>query len=163
MRQQCDNQQWETVISSPASRCLNFASDWSRQRQCVLHIEAAWQEIDFGAWDGLTAEEIEQRHPGSLRDFYANPDSYTPPSGEPYAQFANRVRQAWEGVLNTFPGQRILVVTHGGVIRALYAQLLSTPPRHSLQIDVPHACLTRFSCFQEADNRFVQLNFHKPA
>jgi alpha-ribazole phosphatase len=56
----------------------------------------------------------------------------------------------------------VLVITHAGVIRLLFSQLLGITPQQSFQIEVPHACLSRFSCFDDEVGRFVQLNFHKP-
>ena len=38
-------------------------------------------------------------------------------------------------------GQRVLLITHGGVIRLLLAQARGLPPAQLLQVDVPHASL----------------------
>ncbi len=161
MRQQCGDQRWDVVISSPLRRCLDFASHLN-QRQMPMEIDAAWAEIDFGNWEGLSAEQINQQCPDALAAFYADPAAYTPPNAESYTDFAMRAQSAWKKTVTAFGGQRVLVVTHAGVIRALFSQLLAIPPRQSLQIDVPHACLTRFSCFQDVASSFVQLNFHRP-
>ena len=114
-------------------------------------------EIDFGAWEGLSAESIE---PEILQQFYANPLSYTPPNAESYHDFTARIQAAWDSLVSQHAGKSILVVTHAGVIRALYGYLLNIPPKSSIQIEVPYACLTRFSCFDDETGRFTQLNFH---
>lgn len=162
MFQQCLGHQWQVVITSPLRRCLSFASAWSQEQLAEVVIESGWKEIDFGEWEGKSAEEINLLQPGILADYYANPLEFTPPHAESYASFAMRVQQAWEGLLTNYPGQNVLVVTHAGVIRQIFSTLLAIPVQHSFQIEVPHACLTRLSCFDDMAGRFVQLNFHRP-
>jgi alpha-ribazole phosphatase/probable phosphoglycerate mutase len=150
------------VVSSPVRRCKEFAAFWAQQRALPLHVDSAWTEIAFGAWDGKTADQIDLQFPGALAAYYADPITNTPANGEPYQEFIFRIQQAWEQTITEFAGQRLLLVTHAGPIRALLSNLLMITPQNSFHIDVPHACLTRLSCFQHADNRFVQLNFIKP-
>ncbi|MDD2759151.1 MAG: histidine phosphatase family protein [Methylomonas sp.] len=162
MFRQCRGGHWQTVISSPLRRCDEFAAAFGKRHRLECVVLADWREIDFGDWEGLSAEQILCRQPLALEGFYADPTEFTPPNAESYDCFANRIRGAWDKLLADFSGQQVLVVTHAGVIRVLFSQLLAIPPRQSFQIDVPHACLTRFSCFDDTEGRFVQLNFHRP-
>jgi probable phosphoglycerate mutase len=84
-------------------------------------IEPGLREFDAGEWSGLTREEIEQRWPGDI-DRYARGDLDAPPGGEPRLVFEDRVAGAGRrtGAAAAAAGvDRLLVVTHGGVIRAL--------------------------------------------
>ena len=162
MLQQCHGEQWEVVISSPLKRCYAFASAWGPEHGANVVIVPDWREIDFGDWEEKTAEQICSQNPEALTKFYADPTQFTPPNAESYICFSDRIQRAWENLLVNFSGRNVLVVTHAGVIRSLFSTLLAVPLRQSFQIDVPHACLTRFSCFDDAAGRFVQLNFHKP-
>ena len=162
MFRQCRGGQWQVVISSPLRRCLSFASAWGQEHQTEVVIVSDWKEIDFGEWEGLLADDISRLQADALASYYANPLEFTPPNAESYSSFAGRIQQAWETLLTNYAGQNVLVVTHAGVIRILFSMLLAIPPRQSFQIEVPHACLTRFSCFEDAAGRFVQLNFHRP-
>lgn len=162
MLQQCQGRQWQAVVSSSLQRCAAFATAWGQEHQADISIEPAWIELDFGDWEGLTAAQIKQESPRALESFYQRPLDYTPPNAETYADFSARIRRAWDVLITNHAGQSVLVVTHAGVIRALYSQLLNIPAQHSFQIEVPHACMSRFSCFDDEHGRFVQLNFHKP-
>lgn len=159
MFQQCRGKQWDVVVSSPLRRCASFAGAWRDAHDLPVEYDDNWMEIDFGDWEGLSAEHIE---PEILQQFYADPASYTPPNAESYRTFADRIQLAWDALIGRHAGKTVLVVTHAGVIRRLYAHLLNISPRHSIQIEVPHACLTRFSCFDDEAGRFVQMNFHLP-
>ena len=63
----------DAVISSPLRRCASFAAAWCHQQQLTLAMEPAWREIDFGAWEGLTAEQIALQEPDALQLFYQCP------------------------------------------------------------------------------------------
>ncbi len=162
MFQQCSGKRWDVIVSSPLRRCASFASAWSQEHRTPSQINPEWREINFGDWEGQMAEQIDCRQPDALARFYANPSEFTPPNAEAYSDFVARIRQAWEQLLATCAGQQILVVTHAGVIRVLFSSFLAIPPRQSMQIDIPHGCMSRFSCFDDVGGRFVQLNFHRP-
>lgn len=162
MSQQCAETEWDQIVSSPLRRCREFAAALAQQQQLPLNIDSSWAEIDFGVWEGKTSAQIERQFPGVLSAYYDDPVTTTPADAEPYQNFALRIQQAWEQTIAEFAGQRLLLVTHAGPIRALLSNLLMISPQNSFHIDMPHACLTRLSCFQHAENSFVQLNFIKP-
>lgn len=55
--------------------------------------------------------------------------------------FESRIRAAWQSLLAQHAGQRVLVITHGGVIRLLLCAALSLPRHQLLQIEVANASL----------------------
>jgi probable phosphoglycerate mutase len=86
-----------------------------------FRIEPGLREFDAGEWSGLTRDEIEGRWPGAIERF-ARLELSTPPGGEPRAQFEQRVADAARRVGSAAANagaDRLLVVTHGGVLRAL--------------------------------------------
>ena len=62
-------QAWETIISSPLVRCQGFASDFCVGQSIPLIIEPGFKELDFGLWEGKTADEISQSDPDALTDY----------------------------------------------------------------------------------------------
>ncbi len=127
-----------------------------------LKIEDSWQEINFGDWDGKTAAQIIAEDPLAFEQYYSDPSRHAPPNGERHEEFIRRVENAWRTVLSDYPGQHILVVTHAGVIRTLFSRLLGLSFRQSFQIEIGHASLSRFKCYCEDTEPYIQLNFHKP-
>lgn len=77
------------------------------------------REYDVGHWSGLTKPEIEQRWPGQQAEWFSG-RLPTTPGGEGRAHFDRRVMAAvLELAAGSEPGAVLVVVTHGGVIRAL--------------------------------------------
>jgi broad specificity phosphatase PhoE len=100
-------------------------------------VDADLLEIDFGAWEGLSFEEIHVQFPELVSEWALNRMDFIFPDGECLDAFWKRVCRAGDRLAAT-PGKRIAVVTHGGVIRYLLCYFLGlAPERHRLfQIDL---------------------------
>jgi 2,3-bisphosphoglycerate-dependent phosphoglycerate mutase len=85
------------------------------------------REIDVGEWEGLTWPEIEERYPEGARSWHDR--GYGWESGETYEQLGDRVVAALRRIADDHPSQRVLVIGHGGTIRATRAFIegLSVP------------------------------------
>jgi len=153
-----DDKHWDIIISSPLSRCYQFATDLSSKLQRPLVSEPAFQEIDFGDWEGKTAEQIDSQ---LLSQFYANPVNFSPPNGEHFTDFQQRILVAWLALLETQQDKRILLITHAGVIRIILAHSLGLDVQHSFRLKIGHACLSSLDYFHSSGaENFCQLTKH---
>lgn len=152
---------WDIIISSPLSRCHAFAKALADKRQLTFISTSAFQEINFGDWEGKTAAQINITDNQLLTLFYSNPVDYPPPNSEPFMQFQQRVLQAWIELHETHHGKRILLITHAGVIRVILANILGCDIEHSFRLKIAHTCLSNIICFQETNAKtFFQLVSH---
>jgi broad specificity phosphatase PhoE len=108
----------------------------SQQLSIPITFDDRIKEIHFGDWEGSTASEIMEKTPDDLKRFWSNPDKYPPPLGEPLAQFHKRVIAAWNMIISEYHGKRVLIVTHGGVIRILLCHVLEIPLTQMLELEV---------------------------
>jgi len=116
---------------------LVYTSDLVRARETAEIIAARFdtdvlpvrelREIDVGEWEGLTWPEIEARYPEGARSWRER--GYGWESGESYEQLGERVVAALTQIAADHPEERVLVVGHGGTIRATRAFIegLSVP------------------------------------
>lgn len=132
---------WEHVVSSPLQRCAAFAEEFALAHGLPLLLEERLAEIDFGDWEGLSAAQIMQESATALTDFWRDPINHPPPGGESLRQFQRRVVAAWEVLCRRYAGKRLLLITHGGVIRMLLSHLQSRPLDRIMEIEVEHAAL----------------------
>lgn len=156
-----DKSHWDVIISSPLSRCHAFAQVLSSDMHVPLIISPAFQEINFGDWEGKTAEQINRTDEQILKQFYASPVDFPPPNGEHFTQFQHRVIQAWRDLYVSQQGKRILLITHAGVIRVILADLLGCDIEHSFRLKIAHACISNIVCFHDTKTEdFFQLTGH---
>ncbi len=134
---------WQAVVTSPLRRCAEFARELAEARGLPLLTDARLAELDFGAWDGRAIDSLMQdaAEAEALRGFWRDPWRYPPPRGETLADFQTRVRSAWRDIAARHTGRRVLIVSHGGVIRLLLCTARGLPRHRLLEIDVPHASL----------------------
>lgn len=140
---------WDAIISSPLSRCCDFARTLSVQYDIPFNLQQGFREIDFGLWEGRTVAEVYQQQPRDVENFWQDPLMYSPPDAETLIDFQQRVVQAWQSLLIEKHGQHVLLVTHGGVMRMILAHILVMPLRPLSRIAVPEAALSRVQIFHQ--------------
>ena len=114
---------FELVVSSDLSRARRTAELLLEALGVTAcpSLEPGLREYDVGAWSGHTREEIEAGWPGEIARFSSN-EMVAPPGGEDRAAFDARVVAAGARVAQAAEragADRVLVVAHGGVVRAL--------------------------------------------
>jgi len=132
---------WDLIISSPLQRCAAFAHQLAAERGVPLQLEGDVRELHFGAWEGQTALALMAEHEADLGQFWTDPYAFTPPYGEPVLEFATRVLGAIERIAAEQGGKRVLLISHGGVMRLLLAQARGLPREQLLQVEVLHGGL----------------------
>lgn len=85
------------------------------------------RERDLGVLEGLTTDEMLQKHPSEYQSFRNDGPDYQVPGGESFRQFCDRCSQALEEVSARHPGERIGLVTHGGFLGAIFRYVLNIP------------------------------------
>ncbi|MFA7945005.1 alpha-ribazole phosphatase family protein [Pseudomonas brenneri] len=140
---------WDRLVSSPLQRCARFAEELGVRLDLPVSLEPDLQELHFGAWEGQSAAKLMETDAEALGLFWADPYSFTPPDGEPVEAFSLRVRGAVLRLHQRYAGQRVLLISHGGVMRLLLAQARGLPREQLLNVEVAHGGL--FSLRVEAD------------
>lgn len=117
------------IVCSPLSRARATAEPLARLTAIEPVYAPDLREMSFGDYEGKTWEEIEELDPGLVEQLFDYTDeSVTWPGGESRAQFHRRVWQAMERVVHDHHGERVAVVSHGGVIGAFMAMLRGQNP-----------------------------------
>jgi len=140
---------WDRLVSSPLQRCARFAAELGEQLGLPVHLDKNLQELHFGAWEGQSAAGLMETDAEALGLFWADPYAFTPPQGEPVSDFAARVLGAVARLHQAYAGERVLLISHGGVMRLLLAQARGLPREQLLNVEVAHASL--FALSVEAD------------
>ena len=121
------------IVSSPALRCRQTAAAIATgigDPTTAIEVDARLIEIDYGAWDGLTAEECFVRDPDLRAAWERDPAATRCPDGESGQDVADRIAPAfaelWEW-LATSEDRAVVVVAHNHVNRLELCRLLGWP------------------------------------
>ena len=132
------------LLASPMRRCTETAGLLGLG--LPVQLDPDLREIDFGRWERKTFAEIEAQDPELVRHWAEGTDEFRFPEGETTAGFAGRVESVKNRLLAS-DAQTLLLVSHGGVIRALICALLG------LSLD-------KYLLFQVAKGRYSTMELH---
>lgn len=120
---------FDCVYSSDMRRCRQLAEQLGDH----VIIDKRLRELNFGAWEQARWDDLAKE---SVKNWADSFDVTAPPNGETFSDLVQRVRKWYAEVKLTNRGERVLVVTHAGVIRALWAIILEIPLLNSFKIPV---------------------------
>lgn len=129
------------VLVSPMRRTRETAAIALAGRECRLEVVDALKEIDFGRWEGLTFAEIVTRDQTLVDQWQQDALAFHFPEGEHTFAFWQRVQQVVREMVS-LPEKELLVICHGGVIRAMLCGLLGLPFDRYLSFAIKPATVT---------------------
>ncbi len=126
------------IVSSPLSRCMEtmgiMASELGiEEGQC--RIDPRLIEAGFGRWEGLTTHEVKARFPEERRRRKTDRWHFAPEGGTSHAAMARDM----SSLLQSLPENRpVLLVSHSGNLRVMFAMLQGIGKDEAMRIAVPH-------------------------
>lgn len=115
----------DAVYSSDLQRAVQTATAIAAHHGLPVVQRAGFREIDFGLWEGLTYQQIMAGWPCWLTAMYARPSIGYAPRGEGFAALQRRAQAALRRCVDEQRGRTIVVVAHGGTLRALLCAALN--------------------------------------
>ncbi|MEZ5517181.1 MAG: histidine phosphatase family protein [Gammaproteobacteria bacterium] len=155
-----ENFPWDEIVTSPLQRCRQFAEKLAARTGLPVSVEPAWREIDYGEWEGLPLPEWRRLAAAQFQAFRHDPAALHPPGGESFTGFRDRILDAWSCLLQRSEGRRILLITHGGVMRVILPTVLGMPLNRTGVLEIPFACLSRVAVSGTQDQRQARLLGH---
>jgi probable phosphoglycerate mutase len=112
----------DAIYASDLLRARATADAVARSRGLDVQVVAELREVDVGSWSGLTREDARVRFPEDFARWLEGGQGWH--DGESYEAMSERVLAALERIVVEHPDRRVLVVAHGGPIRAIHAAAL---------------------------------------
>ncbi len=113
------------VISSDLVRAKETAAIIAEKLGLELEVEPLLRERCFGVFEGGPSSDLTSENTGIEHEVLVNPEA-RPAQGESFRDVVVRANRFLQLVDERWPNEPLLVVTHGGMIRALRAQLANT-------------------------------------
>jgi broad specificity phosphatase PhoE len=125
-----------SILSSDYTRTQSTASALQKQVNCTMTFTELLRERHFGELRGRAYDDINH-------DFFAA--DYHPPGGENYAQFVERIRNAWQQLTELANQQKgnIVVMSHGLVLRCIFTEILMLSAQLLAETDIQNTSVTK--------------------
>jgi broad specificity phosphatase PhoE len=144
----------DAVYASDLRRASETAEVVARRKGLIVTIVPELREVDVGSWSGLTRREAEERFPDGFRRWLAGRRGWE--GGETYEEMAERIGKAVRAIAGQHPRGRVLLVSHGGPIRAVHALALGLDV-HAYRRIRPVEPNARLSAVCIEGSRFTEL------
>lgn len=132
------------LYSSDLGRALETARRIAARTGHAVVPDARLRERGLGILEGLTREEARERHPEVFASYSEGPPDYVVPEGESTAQRLRHALECLEELGARHRGERLVVVTHGGVLSLLLRHCLGIPPSTPRAFSVLNAGWNQF-------------------
>jgi alpha-ribazole phosphatase len=133
----------ETVYSSDLRRAKSTAQAIAAARNIPQVLRPALREIDFGEWEGMSWEQIQQLDPDFAQEWMAAYPHLPAPSGESFQAFEARILEEVNQLIEHNRGP-IAVVTHAGVLRVVLRHLFGCSDQEAWQQTKSYCCVVRY-------------------
>ena len=118
------DEELQAVYASDLKRAMETASIIAEPHGLSVELQPQLREINFGAWEGLTYQEIKTRYSDIADNWHASPGQVQIPNGESFQELTARANSAILSLIKKHDQATIAVVTHGGTIRSIICALL---------------------------------------
>jgi alpha-ribazole phosphatase len=143
-----------SLVRTQATAAAIFAAGYPEQ---PLSIQPDLAEQSLGEWQGLSHEAVVERLLHPAHPFWPHAAIEQPPGGESFADLQARVAPVMEGLAEAHSGEDVVIVAHGGSIRAALAHALDLDAHQALTFSIKNLSLTRLEK-HGPDWRVVSVN-----
>ncbi|MFI1703310.1 bifunctional RNase H/acid phosphatase [Streptomyces griseoruber] len=144
------------ILASPLARTRQTAGAVAARLGLEVTIEEGLIETDFGAWEGLTFGEVQERHPEDLTRWLGDPEAEPTGGGESFAATAARVAATRDKLVAAYAGRTVLLVTHVTPIKTFVRLALGAPPESLFRMELSAASLSAVAYYADG-NASVRL------
>ena len=130
------------VYTSPLERARMCAELVAKPHRLEPRVVPELSEMAFGAWEGLSRDELAARFPRDAEAWRTTPERVTPLGGESLGAVAARVRIVLDRLIAAHAGEAAIVVTHAIVMRLIVLAALGLGPERLWSVDASPAGIT---------------------
>ncbi|QUW82357.1 bifunctional RNase H/acid phosphatase [Streptomyces mirabilis] len=141
----------EAIVASPLTRTRQTAAAVAARLGLDVAIEDGLRETDFGAWEGLTFAEVQERYPDDLKTWLASPKAEPTGGGESFAATARRIATTRDKLIASYAGRTVLLVSHVTPIKTLVRLAIGAPPESLYRMELSAASLSAVAYYADGN------------
>jgi broad specificity phosphatase PhoE len=144
----------DVIYTSDLARAHDTAKEIAKfHKNTKLIIDKRIKERSLGVFSGKTREEYNWNSvPGTLL-------TKKPKNGESYKELHKRVKEFYRMLLKKYSDETILIVSHGGSMRALEGIILKKSPSESVKIErLKNAAISEYEIDKKGNSKIIRIN-----
>ncbi len=146
-------EKFDRIYTSPLPRCQETIAPYLESANTTAIIDPNFIEMEYGTWSGKKLSKLSKKE--LWPTIQSTPSRVRFPHGESFLEMSHRANQALHNVCDGF--QKVCIVSHGDVIKAIVASHLSLSVDHLQKFAVDPASITIIS-LGEARSTLLKLN-----
>jgi broad specificity phosphatase PhoE len=145
------------IYSSPLSRAVKTAEIIAQYFELQVNVHSGLIDIDYGQWEGLTPDEVRERWPEIIDDWYSKPASMHIPEGETLEKLRSRALAAIDELATRHNDQTIVVVGHTVINRIILLGVLGLSNDRFWRLRQDTCAI---NCFEAEDGDFTLMSLN---
>jgi 2,3-bisphosphoglycerate-dependent phosphoglycerate mutase len=133
------------LCTSDLGRARQTMEPIARVTGLVPRVDPALRERCYGAFEGRTWPEIEREFPQQYASHLTGGATVRAEGGESMVEFRDRAVGALERIAAASGDDKVVIVTHGGVLGMLYRHIMHIPLEAPRNYAMPNAGINRFT------------------
>lgn len=131
----------DAVYSSPLQRALRTAEAVAARHGLKAEVVPELCEIFFASWEGMSIQGLRDESTEDFRRWQRDPFFNHPEGAETWEQLSSRIGTAVDRILAS-PHDDIVIVSHGGIMKALYAVMVGLDPHTAWNLEVRNCAIS---------------------
>jgi broad specificity phosphatase PhoE len=149
----------DKVYTSTLSRSIDSGHAVARALGLDIEIEPAFDEVDFGLWEGLSFLEIRERYPKELDLWIQDAGTHPAPQGELFRHARKRSMERLRQIVDESRDNTIAIVAHAGILRIMIFSLLDLRLTRLFRLGQDYGCINIVDIYDDGAASLNLLNF----
>lgn len=148
---------FDACFASPITRAKTSAElIWEGREEPIIWLDTL-REANLLFLEGMLNTEAREQYPELFKQWREDPLNFNVDGVYPVVELWAKAKMAWEEILSS-PGERLLVVTHKSILRAMLCAAIGLGPDRFRVLDVHNAGISTFSVNTRGEPMLVSLN-----
>ena len=148
------NKKIDKIYTTPFSRTKETIKELAELKMIQVEENSQLNEIDFGDFEGLSFNVIENKYPEEVEKMINEGFEYKYPNGESLKETFIRVKNEMRKIISENENSTVLICSHGGTIRNIISYLLCDDYKYHWNFRIDNGSITEI----EVDNNFAVIN-----
>lgn len=148
----------DAIYVSPLQRAIQTAEAVAKNTSVPLVTDEHFKEINFGEWEGSSVPQLAEKYGKPFQDFFDSPFDFPFPGEGSFEKVRKRSVEGLMELAKRHPGEKVAVVSHGGLLRVLVMSLMGMDNSFYRKTWLSNTSITIIDVFDTGERLLFSLN-----